>query len=189
MKELTKPNCGLLFFVVLACISSWPVIAVDMEFKGELLDRPCQIEPDSLNQLVIFMERPAKDFWLPPARSPAEPFSIKLTDCDTTSIWKTVKVKFTGVKEGGMGAQSDYFLAMSSGPNQGKLAVGLLDSDGITSLKLDETDSNIRATAIDSKDIELRFKAFVQATPGAITAQSVVPGEYTATANFELFYQ
>lgn len=187
MKGLKRD--GMLLSVVLACLLPLPVMAVDMEFRGELLDRPCQIKPGDENQLVTFMDRPAKDFWFPPARSPAESFSIHLTECDTTSVWKTVKVKFSGTKEEAMGTQSDYFLAMSGGPNKGKLAVGLLDSDGTTPLKLDEAESNIRATAIDGTDVALQFKAFVQATPAAIVAQNVAPGEYTSTVNFELFYQ
>lgn len=189
MKGLKKPRDGILFSGGVACLLSLPVMAVDMEFKGELLYRSCQIKPESENQQVTFLERPAKEFWTPPARTPTESFSIKLCECDTTSIGKTVKVKFNGTKEGAMGTQSDYFLAMSGGPNKGKLAVGLLDSDGTTLLRLGEAESNIRATAIDAKDVELKFKAFVQATPSAIAAQSVVPGEYTATVNFELFYQ
>ena len=189
MKGLKKLRDGILFSLVLACMQPLSVMAVDMQFNGELLDRPCQIKPGDENQLVTFLVRPAKDFWYPPARSPAKSFSINLTNCDTTSIWKLVKVKFSGTKEMAMGTQSDYFLEISGGPNKGKLAVGLLDSDGTTPLKLDEAESDIRVTAIDGSDFALRFKAFVQATPAAIAAQSVVPGEYTATVSFELFYQ
>lgn len=187
MKGLKRD--GVLFSVVLACLQPLSVMAVDMEFRGELLELPCQIQPGDENQLVTFLDRSTKDFWYPPARSPAESFSINLTECNTTSIWKTVKVKFSGTKEEAMGAESDYFLAMSGGPNKGKLAVGLLDLDGTSPLRLDESESNIRATAIDSTNVALRFKAFVQATPAAIAAQSVAPGEYTSTVNFELFYQ
>lgn len=40
--------------------------AVNVTFDGELLDRPCQIDPGSLNQTVQFLERPVKDFQYAP---------------------------------------------------------------------------------------------------------------------------
>lgn len=163
--------------------------AVDVEFTGELLDHPCQIATESLNQTLIFKERPIVDFRTVPGRSPVEHFAITLTDCDAHSIWKLVKVKFSGIKEAEMGAESDYFLAMGAGGNQGKLAIGLLDTDGATPLKLGEAHNSSKGTMLDSGSMVLKFGAFVQATPGAIKNNSVVAGEYNSTVNFELFYE
>lgn len=162
--------------------------AVNVTFDGELVDRPCQVDPGSLNQTVRFLERPARDFWWAPAKSPAENFSIRLTDCDTTSIWKTVKLKFSGDREMNMTGQSDYFLKVT-GVNQGKLAVGLLDTDGTSPLKLGEAHNKGQGGRIDGNSLQLNFKAFVQATPEAVARKSVQPGEYTSVANFELFYE
>ncbi|EDH9566648.1 type 1 fimbrial protein, partial [Salmonella enterica subsp. enterica serovar Tennessee] len=41
----------------------------------------------------------------------------------------------------------------------------------------------------DGRDVLLKFGAFVQATPDAVTQKSVRPGQYTSTANFELIYE
>ncbi|HHT2664591.1 TPA: fimbrial protein [Citrobacter freundii] len=162
--------------------------AVNVTFDGELVDRPCQIEPSSLDQTVHFLERPAKDFWKVSAKSPTESFSIRLINCNTTSFWKTVKLKFTGDFEMNMLGQSDYFLKVT-GVNQGKLAVGILDTDGLSPLKLGEMHNKGQGVQINGSILQLNFKAFVQATPDAIAKRSVQPGEYSSVANFELFYE
>lgn len=162
--------------------------AVNVTFDGELLDRPCQIDSGSLNQTVQFLERSVKDFQVSPGKGPVETFSIRLVDCDTSSIWKTVKLKFSGDNEPGMNEKSDWFLRVS-GENQGKLAVGLLDTDGVTPLKLEDVHNNRQGTQIEGNMVTLDFKVFVQATPDAIAQKSVQSGEYESVVNFELFYE
>ncbi|EFJ7651250.1 type 1 fimbrial protein [Escherichia coli] len=175
----------------IGCLFAWltiPAYAINLEFKGELVDRPCQIDSGSLNQTVQFLERPVKDFQVSPGKGATEKFSIRLVDCDTSSLWKTVKLKFSGVKEQGMNENSDWFLSVT-GDNKGKLAVGLLDTDGVTPLKLDTEHNNRQGTSIDKNTVILNFSAFVQATPEAIANKSVVPAEYTATAFFDVLYE
>ncbi|EBG4357936.1 type 1 fimbrial protein [Salmonella enterica subsp. enterica] len=167
---------------------SGQVQAVTVNFDGELLDRPCQVAPESLQQEVTFLERPARDFWTAPARSPVEKFSIRLMECDTTSIWKVVRLKFTGTPETNMAGQADYYLKVT-GDNVGRLGIGLLDTDGRTPLKLGEFQNGGQGTQIDGRDVVLTFGAFVQATPDAVAQKSVEPGQYTSAANFELTYE
>ena len=162
--------------------------AVNVTFDGELLDRPCQIDSGSLNQTVQFLERPVKDFQVSPGKGPAEKFSIRLVDCDSSSIWKTVKLKFSGLTEPGMKEKENWFLVVE-GVNAGKLAVGLLDTDGVTPLKLGDAHNNRQGTQIEGNTVTLNFKAFVQATPDAIAQKSVQPGEYQSRVKFELFYE
>lgn len=173
---------------ILPLLLSLSAGAVNITFDGELHDRPCQIDSGSLNQTVQFKERSVKDFQYNPGRGPTEKFNIQLIDCDISSVWKTVKLKFSGSNEPGMKEFADYFLAVS-GENHGKLAVGLLDTDGTTALKLGEAHNQKQGTSIDANRITLTFSAFVQATPDAIIQRSVQPGEYTSVASFELFYE
>ncbi|EFU0743233.1 type 1 fimbrial protein [Escherichia coli] len=161
---------------------------VTVRFDGELLDRPCQIDPASLNQTIQFQERAAKYFHTTPGRGPAEDFSIRLVQCNTGTIWKTVKLKFTGDKESAMKERSEYFLKVT-GKNAGKLAVGILDTDGTTLMKLGEAHNHGQGTPVDRDTLQFNFRAFVQATPEALAQKSVTPGSYTSTANFELFYE
>lgn len=162
--------------------------AVNVAFDGELLDRPCQIDSASLNQTVQFLERPAKDFQYAPGRGPAENFSIRLIQCNTNTIWKTVKLKFSGDKESAMKERSEYFLKVT-GVNTGKLAIGLLDTDGKTPMKLGDAHNQRQGSPINRDTLQLNFKAYVQATPDALAQKSVTPGSYASTANFELFYE
>lgn len=162
--------------------------AVTISFDGELIDRPCQIASDSLNQTVQFLSRPVKDFYIYPGKSPAEKFSIHLVDCDTHTMWKTVKLKFYGTNEPEMNELSEYFLRVS-GKNEGKLAIGLLDTDGVTPLKLGMVHNNKQGSYIEGKTVTMNFKAFVQATPAAVINKSIQPGEYSSVVNFELFYE
>ncbi|ELO4939518.1 type 1 fimbrial protein [Escherichia coli] len=162
--------------------------AVTVNFDGELLDRPCQIDPASLNQTIQFQERAAKYFHTAPGRGPAEDFSIRLVQCNTATIWKTVKLKFTGDKERAMKEQSEYFLKVT-GVNAGKLAIGILDTDGTTLMKLGDAHNHGQGTPVDRDTLQFNFKAYVQATPEALAQKSVTPGSYASTANFELFYE
>ncbi|HAX9584303.1 TPA: type 1 fimbrial protein [Escherichia coli] len=162
--------------------------AVNVTFDGELLDRPCQIDSASLNQTVQFLERPVKDFQYAPGRGPAENFSIRLIQCNTSTIWKTVKLKFSGDKESAMKEQSEYFLKVT-GVNAGKLAIGILDTDGTTLMKLGDAHNHGQGTPVDRDTLQFNFKAYVQATPEALAQKSVTPGSYASTANFELFYE
>lgn len=188
MKKVITCTRAMQLIGALSLLFTISANAVNVTFDGELQDRPCQIDPSSLNQTVEFLERPAKDFQWAPAKSPAEKFSIRLVDCDTNSIWKIVKLKFSGSNEPNMTGRSDYFLRVT-GVNQGKLGIGLLDTDGTTLMKLGEAHNNKQGTSITGKTITLNFKAFVQATPDAIAKKSVQPGNYTSVANFELFYE
>lgn len=175
-------------FLSLSLLLPLSADAVNVTFNGELLDRPCQIDPVSLNQTVQFLDRSLKDFQYAPGRGPAEKFSIRLIQCNTATIWKTVKLRFSGDKESAMKEQSEYFLNVT-GVNAGKLAIGILDTDGTTLMKLGDAHNHGQGTPVDRDTLQFNFKAYVQATPDAIARKSVQPGEYKSVANFELFYE
>ncbi len=162
--------------------------AVTINFDGELLDRPCQIDSSSLEQTVIFLVRPVKDFQVFPGKGPMEKFQIKLINCDTNSIKKIVKLRFNGNTEPGMQDKSEYYLRVS-GVNQGKLAIGLLDVDGTTPIKIGDFHNHMKGSVIENEKLVLDFKTFVQATNESINSRSVQPGEYSAVVNFELIYE
>jgi minor pilin subunit PapK len=163
--------------------------AVEISFNGELTDYPCKIDTGSDNQTVQFLERPVKDFYMSPGKSPLQKFSIRLRDCDASSIWKNVKIRFTGNDEPEMKEKREYFLRVSGSGNEGKLAVGLLDTDGKTPLKLGETHNNLKGTPLMDGSMNFEFSAFVQATPEAIANKDVKPGAYVSQATFELVYE
>ncbi|WP_417879773.1 fimbrial protein [Vibrio sp.] len=162
--------------------------AVGLDFTGELIDSPCQINPSDLTQTINFLERPAKDFWYSPGKGENQDINIKLSNCEESMFGKIVSVSFSGITESAMGEMEPFFLAVAPGPLQGKLAIGILNSDGITPLKIGSINNGNKGTKIDRKDILLNFKAYVQATPDAIVNQSINEGDYSATVKFSLNY-
>ncbi len=170
--------------------------AVEVVFSGELLDRPCQVDPASDDQTVQFLDRPVKDFQYEPGRGPTENFSIRLIQCNTDTIWKTVKLRFSGLTEAAMKERRAYFLKVN-GVNTGKLAIGILDTDGTTLMKLGDgqysemgdAHNKGQGTPVDRDTLQFNFKAYVQATPDAIAQKSVTVGDYDSAAYFVLAYE
>ena len=169
-------------------IVSFSARAVDISFSGELIEYPCKLDTESENKTVQFPEYPVKSFYISSGRMPAQKFNIKLRDCDKSSLWKTVKLIFTGVHETNMNGDSDYYLKIN-GVNTGKLAVGLLDVDGSTLLKLGEAHNNMKRGGLVDGSMTFAFFAFVQATPDAISNKDIQPGLYTSTVTFKLIYE
>ncbi|WP_283393002.1 fimbrial protein [Photobacterium phosphoreum] len=180
-------------FLFGAWLFSSPTFAVDASWHGEVVEASCILAPESANQDVNFLERSVKDFNFEPGYSPREKFTIKLIECDN-SAFNTVKIRFYGQRENNMTEKSDYFLAVR-GVNSGRLGIGIIDVDG-TPLKLGETPSlgeshnSGTGTIIGTnKILNLNFSAYVQATPDAMMNKTVVPGSYSSSATFEIFYE
>lgn len=168
---------------------------VKLKFDGTLLEHPCKLDPATKNLEVRFLERAAKYFHRAPGRGPAENFSIRLINCRTDTVKKTVKIRFsTKTTEEAMKEQSGYFLKVT-GINAGKLAIGILDTDGTTLMKLGNNDysgaahNQGKGSPVDSNTLQFNFKAYVQATPDALAQKSVVPGSYESVVDFKLFYE
>lgn len=165
------------------------VQAVGLEFTGELLDAPCIVDSASTSQAVTFLERSTKDFWHLPGRGELQKISIKLVNCEPSELAKVVKVTFSGKPEPNMGEKEDSFIALNPGPNKGRLAIGLLDTDRRTPLKLGVEHNNSLGTEIINNSMELNFWAFIQATPDAIIDKSITEGDYSSQVKFSLKYQ
>lgn len=162
--------------------------AVSLEFVGELVDSPCQVLPSDLTQTINFLERSAKDFWQLPGKGETQDINIKLSNCEASMFGKVVSVSFSGLTESAMGEKEPFFLAVAPGPLQGKLAIGILSSDGITPIKIGAVNQDRKGTKVDRKNLLLNFKAYVQATPGAIASRSITEGDYSAVVKFYLNY-
>ncbi|HGB4478452.1 TPA: fimbrial protein [Salmonella enterica] len=172
--------------VAVAAFFSGMVVGADpvsLGFKGNLLDRPCQVDPSSASQEVLFLETSTPLYHKWPGRSYEERFAIKLINCHASTMGKVVKLVFRGNTEPTLPG----FLSVS-GVNAGRLGIGIVDTDGSSLLKLGEVHHLGAGDAVTASTVTLNFRAYVQATPGAITQKSVRPGDYMATATFELSY-
>ena len=178
---MIKSKGAILLFTIL---SVWRAEASDVAFKGNLLDIPCQVSADSLDKHIVFKTRATRDFWSQPGRSPTESFVIKLENCHPTAFGKIVDLTFKGSEEPALPGHLQV-----AGVNSGRLGIALLDTDGISLLKLGVEHNKGNGDKITGSTITLPFGAYVVATPDAIRLKSVVPGDYEATATFELNYR
>ncbi|HHN6603704.1 TPA: fimbrial protein [Escherichia coli] len=176
---------GALFSVLLSAIFL-PVsgYASELGFKGNLLDRPCQIDPSSAAQDVMFRETSAPLYHVWPGKSYEEKFQIKLVNCHASTMGKVVQLTFKGTEE----PKLPGYLQVS-GVNSGKLGIGIIDTDGSSLLKLNQVQNGGQGNKVEKDSVTLDFKAFVQATSEAITNKTVQPGDYSSTATFELLYK
>ncbi|HBA8866445.1 TPA: type 1 fimbrial protein [Escherichia coli] len=175
---------GALFSVLLSVVFlPVSVCASELGFKGNLLDRPCQIDPSSAVQDVTFMDTATHLYHAWPGKSYEEKFQIKLANCHATTMGKVVRLTFKGAEEKSLPGYLQV-----SGVNSGRLGIGIIDSDGSSLLKLNQIHNGGQGSKVEKDSVTLNFKAFVQATSEAIANKAVQPGVYNSVATFELLY-
>lgn len=146
-------------------------------FFGEIIDAPCSLSPDSVDQEVN-MGQVSNRLLANQGKTASQPFEIKLIDCDNTTK-KTVKVAFTGQKD----ANNASLLGLS-GTASGA-GIQIVDGSG-QNVSLDGVESNALTLLNGAAENTLRYSAYLQ---GSKTGTTVVPGDFTAVANFTLAYQ
>lgn len=144
-------------------------------FKGEIIDAPCSLAPDSVDQ-TIDMGQISNRVLANQGKSSSQPFTIELKDCDVTTL-KTVTVAFTGQKD----ANNTDLLGLA-GTASGA-GIQLIDGNN-AKISLDGVQG--AATTLQNGDNTLNFAAYLQ---GSAAAVPVVPGDFTAITNFTLAYQ
>ncbi|HFF1867775.1 TPA: fimbrial protein [Escherichia coli] len=177
-------QCALWLGILLALMSPVTVNAAGgLDFKGNLLDRPCQIDPSSASQNVTFMDTATHLYHVWPGKSYEEKFQIKLVNCHATTMGKVVVLTFKGAEE----SKLPGYLQVS-GVNSGRLGIGIIDTDGRSLLQLNQVQNGERGNKVEKDSVTLNFKAFVQATSEAIANKAVQPGDYSSVVTFELLY-
>lgn len=176
---------GALFSVLLSVtFLHVPGFASELAFSGNLLDRPCQIDPAETSREVNFMDTAARLYYSWPGKSYEERFRVKLINCHANTIGKVVKLIFSGTEEPALPG----YLQVTGG-NRGRLGIGIIDTDGSSLLKLNQVHNGGQGSKVEKDSVTLNFKAFVQATPEAIRNKTVQLGEYSSTVTFGLLYE
>ncbi|WP_337263555.1 MULTISPECIES: fimbrial protein [unclassified Serratia (in: enterobacteria)] len=151
----------------------------EIDFFGTVVNRPCSIEPQSVDQLVDMGTIVIKTLYRY-EHTPPVPFSIKLTDCKT-SVFNAVTVTFSGTEDPILPGK----LAINNGANGA--AIALFDSKG-ASIHLNQPTEAI-ALQTGAGATTLSFSAYVQGHPSAINKKTITEGEFSSVANFVLTYQ
>ncbi|MDK9550116.1 fimbrial protein [Lelliottia sp. V89_10] len=145
-------------------------------FTGSIIDAPCSINPDSLDQTVDMgqVSNVALKADGNTGTSVPRNFEIKLENCDVTTL-KSVQTTFTGaegVTDGSLGI---------TGTAKGASLI-LTNGDG-AQIKLGEASD---AHVLGSGNNTLLFSAYLQGDGASAT---VTPGDFSAIADFTLAYQ
>lgn len=161
-----------------AAVSGTPGGTGTVNFKGQIVDAPCSIKPDSNNQDVDMGAVTVKT--LEAGRSSNVPFELHLESCDVSGGAKTVGIMFDGVRA----EQGNDALLMLNGSAKGA-GLGIVDKTGKDLVLGSESSLG----EVVQGDNTLSFTAYLEKLGQGGTAASVVPGSYTSIANFTLTYK
>lgn len=173
-----KPFVTLLTCMTLLCGLPGAVEASEdnMNFNGTLVSDPCELDPTTSDVVVDFKSVIEKDIYLY-TRTASIPFNINLTGCDT-SLGNVVTFTFKGTEDTALAGD----LAVT-GTAKG-IAIGLENEDGVR-IPLNQASPELTLAAGSNSFI---FKAYVIGESEAITNQTITPGDFSATATFEMAY-
>ncbi|EOI3410810.1 fimbrial protein [Cronobacter dublinensis] len=145
-------------------------------FTGSIIDAPCSINPDSIDQTVSMgqISNVALKANGNTGTSVPRNFEIKLENCDVSTL-KSVKTTFTGaegVTDGSLGI---------TGTAKGASLI-LTDGNG-EQIKLGDAS---KARELQDGNNTLLFSAYLQGDGASAT---VTPGDFSAVADFTLAYE
>lgn len=145
-------------------------------FTGSIVDAPCSISPDSIDQTISLGE--ISDVALKAngntGTSVPRNFEIKLENCDTSTL-KTVTTTFTGAEGANSGS-----LGITGTAKGASIILGNGDGEQIN--LGDASEPHMLADGNNT----LLFSAFLQGDGASAT---VTPGDFTAVTDFTLAYQ
>lgn len=147
-------------------------------FTGSIIDAPCSISADSEDQTVKLGQVSNKAL-VDGGVSETQSFEIKLLNCDVGTI-KTVTTTFTG----GAGALPGSLGITGSAKGASIMLMSQqTDASGSSNIELGKPTA---PQAIADGDTTLNFAAYLQGNGASAT---IVPGDFSAVANFALAYQ
>lgn len=144
-------------------------------FTGSIIDAPCSINPDSIDQTVDMgqISNVALNASSFAGTSVPRNFEIKLENCDITTM-KTVTTTFTGSEGATAGSLG------ITGTAKGASLI-LTNGDG-EQIKLGDASA---PHTLQNGNNTLLFSAYLQGDG----VKEVTPGDFTAVADFTLAYQ
>ncbi|MBJ9983881.1 type 1 fimbrial protein [Acinetobacter sp. S40] len=150
-----------------------------VKFQGQVVDSPCNIEQESLDQTVDFGQLSRKA--LEAGQAAEADFDIKFTGCDFNTFANagpvnTMEVSFTGTEY----ADAGKTLLSTSSNNVNNVGVSI---NGFTF----GTAKDVLSSIVNQKgDNTLTFKALASAVD---VAKPVAEGKFSAVSNFRITYQ
>jgi type 1 fimbria pilin len=147
-------------------------------FKGAIIDAPCSISPDSIDQTVE-LGQISNMALADGGKSTPRTFDIALENCDVTSLAKGVQLTFTG--------------AAASFDTTNK-TLGIVGTGSGAGVQITNGSGNVvtLGTATPFQQIQdgnntLRFSAYLMGNGGALSTITV--GDFSSVADFTLSYE
>ncbi|WP_421105892.1 fimbrial protein [Serratia marcescens] len=144
-----------------------------VNFSGSIIDAPCSISPESVDQTVE-LGQVSNALLKKGGKSTPKAFTINLEHCELEKGKNNVSVTFSGVES------TDGMLSISGEASGASVAIA--DAGGKL-IKLGEASPLV---GVNEGNTALRFTAYLQ---GDGASAAVVPGDFTAVADFTLAYQ
>lgn len=145
-----------------------------VSFSGSIIDAPCSIAPESLDQTVE-LGAISNSALRSSGKSTPRTFQIKLEQCDNTTL-KSVRTTFGGAAIPNTNNNLLAITGTASGAGVGISYAGQPVTLGQATV----------AQTINANDNTLKFSAYLQ---GVNASTAVVPGDFMAVADFTLAYQ
>lgn len=164
------------FFLLLCTLNVW-ADSNNLQMDGTLVYEPCTLEPVD-NTLEVDFGTVIKKELYAENRTNSVPFTITLTDCDT-QLGKTVSFTLNGLES----QELTGYLAVS-GIDSAGIAIGIETPKG-EPLPVNQPTSFY---SLQDNTTRIALQAFVEAVPEAIKNQSLVSGDFSATATLEATY-
>lgn len=172
-------NVPSVILVLAALYSACAQCDANLQMDGTLVTEPCTLVPDG-NSLTLSFGSIIKKGLYKDSRTRSLPFDVTLTDCDT-SLGQSVTLTFTGV-ESGAADMSGYL--STTGPGSEGIVIGLETPDG-QPIKINEPTPTM---VLNDGVTKIPLQAYVQATSEAVMKQSLVAGDFSATATLDVAY-
>lgn len=147
-------------------------------FKGTIIDAPCSISPDSIDQTVE-LGQISNMALADGGKSTPRTFDIALENCDVTALTKGVTLTFTGAAAAFDATKKTLGIV---GTGSG---AGVQITNGAGSVLTLGTATPFQQ--IQSGNNTLRFGAYLMGNGGAVSTITV--GDFSSVADFTLAYQ
>ena len=173
----------ILLLALVSSAMSTSVLAADMghgkvNFKGSIIDAPCSISPNSIDQTVE-LGQISNMALVNGGKSTPRTFDISLENCDVTDVKKGVQLTFSG--------------AAASFDNSNK-TLGIVGTGAGAGIQITNGGGNVitLGTPIPFQNIQdgnntLRFSAYLMGNGGDI--KTITAGEFSSVADFTLSYE
>lgn len=147
-----------------------------VNFKGSIIDAPCSISPDSIDQTVE-LGQISNMALVDGGKSIPRTFDITLENCDVTGLKEGVKLTFSG-----------------AAVDNTKQTLGIVGTGAGAGIQITNGSGNVitLGTPVPFQQIQdnnntLRFSAYLKGNGGDI--KTITAGEFSSVADFTLSYE